>query len=203
MHAVMIGGAGFLGYFTAGALLRRGHTFTAVGLTMPSPGTVPDGVNCVVCNTDTASANELEALLEGADVVIHAAGIDGRYSGPTPAIDAYRAANVVPFEKLIPAMHKVGAGKLVILGSYYTALARSAPHLVQLPHNPYPLSRQEQADLAFELAGADMAVAILELPYIFGGAPGRGTLWGYVIDSVSKPGQIEVAAGGTACVTAG
>jgi nucleoside-diphosphate-sugar epimerase len=134
--------------------------------------------------------------------VIHAAGIDGRYSGPAPAIDAYRAGNVAPFKRLLPAMHAAGARTLVILGSYYTALARSAPQLVQLGRNPYPLSRQEQADLAFDLAGPDISVAILELPYIFGGAPGRGTLWGYVIDSVSRPGPVEIPPGGTACVTA-
>jgi nucleoside-diphosphate-sugar epimerase len=163
---------------------------------------MPDGATCVVLNTDLAGARDLVSLFYGAGAVIHAAGIDGRYSGPAPAIDAYRAGNIAPMKRLIPAMHEAGARKLVILGSYYTALARSAPQLVQLARNPYPLSRQEQADLAFALAGPDIAVAILELPYIFGGAPGRGTLWGYLIDSVSKPGPVAFPAGGTACVTA-
>lgn len=202
MHVVMIGGTGFLGYFTARALQRRGHTVTAVGLALPVARTMPDGVDCVVQNTDTADVQDLADLFCGADAVIHAAGIDGRYSGPSPAIDAYRAANVAPFTRLIPAMRSAGAKKLVVLGSYYTALARSAPHLVQLHRNPYPLSRQEQADLAFNLAGPAISVAILELPYIFGGAPGRGTLWGYLIDSVSKTGPVAVPMGGTACVTA-
>lgn len=202
MHVVMIGGTGFLGYFTARALLRRGHTITAVGLSLPAPGSMPEGAESVVLNTDKASVEELGNLFKGAQAVIHAAGIDGRYSGPAPAIDAYRAANVEPFRCLVPAMRAAGTRNLVVLGSYYTALARSAPQLVQLDRNPYPLSRQEQADLAFELAGPDIAVTILELPYIFGGAPGRGTLWGYVIDSVSKPGLVEIPPGGTACVTA-
>ena len=39
------------------------------------------------------------------------------------------------------------------------------------------LSRQEQMDVAFGLAGDAIDVAVLELPYIFGAAPKRGYLW--------------------------
>lgn len=98
-------------------------------------------------------------------------------------------------------MHKAGTGRLVIFDSYYTALARSAPYLVSLSRNPYPLSRQEQADTAFRLAGNEIDVAILELPYIFGAAPRRGSLWGYLMDHVAGDGPADVPAGGTACVT--
>jgi len=57
-------------------------------------------------------------------------------------------------------------------------------------------------DLAFELAGPEMGVNVLELRYIFGGAPGRGTLWGYVMDKVRATGPVHVPGGVTACVTA-
>jgi dihydroflavonol-4-reductase len=48
-----------------------------------------------------------------------------------------------------------------------------------------------------------MDVAILELPYIFGAAPGRGTLWGFYMDHVrDHDPEVPVPAGGSACVTA-
>jgi nucleoside-diphosphate-sugar epimerase len=198
----MIGGTGFLGYFTCRDLIRAGHEAVAVGLALPVPGTMPDGVTVKLCNADSCDERELVALLAGADCVIHAAGADGRFSAKAPVINAFRARNVAPIERLIGAMKTAGAANLVIFGSYYTALARSRTGLVDLARNPYPLSRQEQMDRAFDLAGPEMAVNVLELPYIFGGAPGRGTLWGYVMDKVRAPGPVQVPSGITACVTA-
>jgi len=163
---------------------------------------MPEGVKSAVCNADTCDERELSALLAGADCVIHAAGADGRFSDKAPVIDAFRERNVRPMARLVPAMKSAGARNLVIFGSYYTALARSRGGLVELSRNPYPLSRQEQMDLAFALAGPEMAVNVLELPYIFGGAPGRGTLWGYVMDKVRAAGPVPVPGGVTACVTA-
>lgn len=203
MRVVMIGGTGFLGFFTCRALVARGHEVVAVGLSLPDPGTMPAGVRSVTLNTDTCSDAELAGLLRGAQAVIHAAGADGRFSDRVPVIDAYRRQNVAPMKRLIAAMRAGGASNLVIFGSYYTALARLHPDLITLSRNPYPLSRQEQMDLAFDLAGADISVQVLELPYIFGGAPGRGTLWGFTMDKVSAKGPVPVPGGSTACVTAG
>lgn len=202
MRVVMIGGTGFLGYFTCRDLVAAGHRAVAVGFTPPDPGTMPDGVESVACNADTCDDRELDALLAGADCVIHAAGADGRFSDKAPAINAFRARNVAPIARLVPAMKKAGARNLIIFGSYYTALARSRAGLVELSRNAYPQSRQEQMDLAFQLAGPEMTVNVLELPYIFGGAPGRGTLWGYVMDKVRVAGPVHVPGGITACVTA-
>jgi nucleoside-diphosphate-sugar epimerase len=202
MRVVVIGGTGFLGYFACHALVRRGHNVLAVGLSLPDAGTMPAGVTAVACDIERCGADELRDVLAGAEAVIHAAGADGRFSDKAPVIEAFRRHNVAPFARLVPAMREAGARRLVIFGSYYTALAREHPGLVDLGRNAYPLSRQEQMDLAFRLAGSDMSVTVLELPYIFGGAPGRGTLWGYLMDKVSAPGPVPVPGGGTACVTA-
>lgn len=202
MRVLMVGGTGFLGFFTCRDLLAAGHEPIAVGLGPPAAGTMPDGVRSVACNVDACSDAELSDLLSGVDCVIHAAGADGRFSGPSPVIDAYRARNVAPIGRLVTAMKKARCRNLVIFGSYYTSLARSRAGLVDLARNPYPLSRQEQMDLAFSLAGNDLAVNVLELPYIFGGAPGRGTLWGYVMDKVRADGEVLCPSGVTACVTA-
>lgn len=202
MHVVMIGGTGFLGYFTCRDLVARGHDVLAVGLAPPAEGSMPDGVRSATCDVETCPDDALSALVAGADAVIYAAGADGRFSDRAPAIDGFGRHNVDPMRRLVPAMKRAGASKLVIFGSYYTAIARARPDLVDLARNPYPLSRQEQTDLSFALCGDDISADVLELPYIFGGAPGHGTLWGFVMDKVSAPGPVKVPAGGTACVTA-
>lgn len=202
MRILMIGGTGFLGYFTCRNLVAAGHEVMAVGLSEPGPGTMPDGVISIVCDTDRSPDDHLAALMRGVDCVIHAAGADGRFSAKAPAIEAFRDRNVRPVERLLPVMSRAGARNLVIFGSYYTALARERPGLIALERNPYPLSRQEQMDRAFAMAGTSIAVNVLELPYIFGGAPGRGTLWGFTMDKVRAPGPVTTPGGRTACITA-
>lgn len=203
MRIVMIGGTGFLGYFTCSELLRRGHEVVAVGLKAPAAGQMPHRAEVVLQNTDTCDPRDLEKLLAGCDAVIHAAGADGRNAFPAPAIEGFRAANVAPMRRLIAAMKSAGCSRLVIFGSYYTALDRLFPQLRFMDGNAYPLSRKEQAELSFDLAGNDVSVAVLELPYIFGGAPGRGTLWQFYMDHVLKNDpDVPVPVGGSACVSA-
>ncbi len=200
----MIGGTGLLGYFVSRELVERGHQVTAVGLEAPAPDTMPKGVAVVVQNLETLSRSEMVRLLGDADAVIHGAGADGRFSSRPPALEAFRRSNVDPFFGLIAAMQEVGSRRLVILGSYYTALARLQPELPIMTRSAYPISRAEQANLVFSLAGTSIAVAILELPFIFGAAPGRGTLWGHLIDRLlNSEGPIRVPSGGTACITTG
>lgn len=203
MRVVMIGGTGFLGWFTTLELTRRGHQVVAIGRPEARPSPMPAGVQTLELDVDAASDAALRDMLAGADVLIHAAGADGRALFDAPAIDGFRRANVDPMRRLIPAMKQAGTKHLAIFGSYYTALDRLFPDLGIVARNAYPRSRHEQTELAFELAGNDLSVAVLELPYIFGGAPGRGTLWGFYIDTVRANAQgLKVAAGGSACVSA-
>lgn len=203
MKVVMIGGTGLLGWFTCSELLERGHKVIAVGLNVPEQGSMPDGVETVVMDINAASDENIDSLLQDADVLIHAAGADGRAMYDAPAITGFRESNVAPFVRLIPQMRRNGVARLVIFGSYYTTLDRIYPELGISTRNAYPMARREQADLVFELAGNDISVSVLELPYIFGAAPGRGTLWGFYIDAIRQcGGQFSVASGGSACVTA-
>lgn len=203
MRVAMIGGTGFLGYFTTRELLARGHEVVAIGIGPPAPGSMPDGARIAVLNADSCAEDELEQVFAGCSVLIHAAGADGRDSFPAPAIEGFRKANVEPMRRLVRAGRRAGIRHVMIFGSYYTALDRQFPQLGIVAGNAYPQSRKEQAELVFSLAGEAMHVTVLELPYIFGGAPGRGTLWQFYIDHVlGHEPDTPVSSGGSACVTA-
>lgn len=203
MKCVVIGGTGFLGHFVAGELDARGHAVTAVGLPpAPAPGYLPASTEVVVGSLDEMSDNTLLKIFDGADAVVFGAGADGRDLFPVPAIDGYRKANVAPIGRLVPLMLTASVPRLVILGSFYTALARRFPDLRLGEVHPYVQSRLEQAHLSFELGGANLSVGVLELPYIFGAAPGRGTLWGFYLRHVRDHDPVPVPTGWTACVTA-
>jgi hypothetical protein len=184
MHVLTIGGAGQLGHYILKHLASEGHELSVIGMgDPPEDGFLPQGTHFIDCDVEKATEKELRKHFKGINTVIHAAGADGRNMFPRPAIKGFRAANVLPIPRIINAMKDVGAGKLIILGSYYTAMHRIFP------------------DLNLH-ARADVDVAVLELPYIFGAAPGRGTLWGFYIDSLkNSSGTLSVHAGGSACIT--
>lgn len=203
MNVLMIGGTGYLGYFSVWALVNQGHQVTAIGLPpAPEQGYLPDQVKVMLTNLATLTDEEMEKLLDDFDVVVFGGGADGRNTFPPPVIAGYRQANVEPIRRLLSLMPKAGGQRLVILGSYYTALDRTFPQLRIVERHPYVASRLEQSQVAFELAGQSISVAILELPYIFGAAPNRGTLWGSYIQQIQQQDEVAIPAGGTACVTA-
>lgn len=203
MKVLMIGGTGYLGYFSVWELVNRGHEVIAMGLPpAPEPGYLPDSVAVVLQNIDDLSDDDVMGLLKDCDVVVYGGGADGRNTFSPPAIDGYRKANVEPIRRLIPLMQQAGCIRFIILGSYYTALDRTFPQLHIAQRHPYVMSRLEQNQVAFESAGDHISVAILELPYIFGAAPNRGTLWGGYIKQIQEQENVLIPAGGTACVTA-
>lgn len=203
MHAIVIGGTGQLGHFVIKHLDNASLSTTAIGIgQMPEPGFLPSATKVLLADTTNCPQTKLEEIISGSDVIIHAAGADGRALFDTPAIDGFRRENVEPIKRLVAAMKKTGTHRLVILGSYYTAMDRLYPKLDIPAKSAYVRSRVEQASIAFEESGDNIDVAILELPYIFGAAPGRGTLWDFYIQTLlnAKEG-VPVHRGGTACVT--
>jgi dihydroflavonol-4-reductase len=205
MKILVIGGTGYLGYFSCLDMVERGHEVVAVGRPpAPKAGMMPnsESVSIVLKDIDALSDDDLTELFTGCDAVAYGGGADGRNSFPPPAINGYRAANVDPVRRMIPLLKKADVARFVILGSYYTALDRTFPELRMAERHPYIQSRCEQAAVAFETGGDGLSVAILELPYIFGAAPGRGTLWGAYVEQVQQQEIVTVPEGGTACVTA-
>jgi nucleoside-diphosphate-sugar epimerase len=203
MRIAIFGGTGQLGHFTIKHLTERGHECLAIGLGEgPEEGFLPPGTRFLSKNLESSGVEDLVSLLSGYDVVIHATGADGRNVFDKPAIDGFRKANVDTVVALISAMKLAGSKKLVILGSYYTAMDRLHPSLDLGSTSAYIASRKEQGEAAFESAGPEISVAILELPYIFGAAPGRKTLWDRYIQTITAADDVvHVHSGGTACVT--
>lgn len=204
MKTLMIGGTGYLGYFAVRELVRRNHDVIAFGRPPGPPSGFLPSERCQLVLEDFNLIPD-ERVLEhflGCDAVVFGGGADGRNSFPIPAIEGFRAANVEPTRRLVRLAKQAGVGRFIILASYYTAIARTFPDLGILEPNPYILSRKEQADAAFAEAGNQLSVGILELPYIFGAAPGMGTLWGFYLDLIEKHNPVPTPPGGTACVTA-
>ena len=203
MKITVIGGTGQLGHFVLKHLSEKGHQTTAIGLgKLPEAGFLPNDTRVLTANTNECSIDELSQLFEGSNVIVHAAGADGRDLFDAPAINGFRSANVTPIRNLIAAMKLAGANRLIILGSYYTAMHRNFPTLDILGKSAYVRSRQEQSEVAFAEAGNEISVGILELPYIFGAAPKRGTLWGFYIKTLQEASdEVRVHSGGSACIT--
>lgn len=203
MKILMIGGTGQLGHFVLKHLHSKGHELIAIGVgNEPEKGFMPAGTKLILRDTSLCSEEELTNIFSGVDIVIHGAGADGRNLFDKPAINGFRKANVEAIIQIISAMKKGTARKLIILGSYYTAMHRKFPSLNIPSKSAYIQSRVEQIEAAFSEAGDSISVGVLELPYIFGAAPNRPTLWGFYINMLEDAlNEVHVHAGGSACVT--
>lgn len=199
----IIGGTGQLGHYVTKHIHANGHKTKAIGIgSMPENGFLPNETIIELADTDALDVKQLADLLNGSDVVIHSAGADGRALFDIPAINGYRKQNVDAIRNLIEAMKIIGSKKLILLGSYYTFIDRTFPDLKIPDFSPYVKSRVEQANLVMEETPLDWEVGILELPYIFGAAPRRGTLWNFYIDMIQRAVEpLAVHSGGTACIT--
>ena len=113
----MTGATGFAGRHTVAELLKRGHTVVALArdLTLAD---LPEGVRLV--QGDLASRPALEALLEGADAVVHLAGA---LSG-VKREDFFRV-NVAGTENVMRAAAAAGISRIVHISS----LAAREPQL--------------------------------------------------------------------------
>ncbi len=178
MKVFILGGTGFIGYHTTLALLRQGHTVQTLALPpLPEEGLFPEGVSIHLGDFNQMSDQMLLDLMRGCGAVVFAAGADDRVTPKKPAYPFFYQANVLSAKRFFNLAKTAGVSRGVLLNSYFAYFDRVWPELKLSEHHPYIRSRREQEEVVLALAGQDFRTVILELPYIFGGMPGRTPLW--------------------------
>lgn len=198
----VLGGTGFLGYFTIKELERRGYKVSTISRhPMPTEDLLPGEVEHTVGDINNMSDDEIREMLEGVYGFVYAAGADERTLPEAPAIKFFYEANVLPTQRLARLAKQAGVKKFVILSSYFAHFAEEWTD-IPLKQNAYPRSRLLQEELACLEGEGGMDVMSIRLPYIFGVMPGRMPLWSMFVNRVKDQKIVPVLGGGTAMVTA-
>ena len=202
MKVFMVGGTGLLGSAAAAELIARGHEVSSIALPpLPEGAQLPPEMHIEWGNYLEMSDDELRAQLEGCEGFIFAAGVDERVEGPAPIYDTYDKYNIQPTRRLLGLARECGVKHAVICGSYFSHFAKTRPEMELTRWHPYIRSRIDQERVAMEYS-ADMDVAVLELPYIFGTQPGRKPVWVFLVEMIQQmPGATFYPGGGTTMVT--
>ncbi|MBC1521585.1 NAD(P)-dependent oxidoreductase [Listeria aquatica] len=197
----VLGGTGFLGYYTVKELLKRGYQVETVALPpMPEEGLLPSEVKCTLGDIGVMSDDEVKKMLEGVSGFIYAAGADERTVPKAPAEKFFYEANVLPTQRLARLAKEAGVQNFVVFGSYFAEFAERLPETL-LKNQPYPNTRLLQEQVAFAEGEGSMNVSSLRLPYIFGTMPGRVPLWKMFTDQIKGQAVFPALKGGTAMVT--
>lgn len=199
----VLGGTGFLGYYTVKELLNRGYKVSTISLPpLPTEDLLPNEVDCQLGNINDMSDEDIFDLLKGKYAFVYAAGADERVVPETPAMKFFYEANVLPTQRLARIARQAGVKKFVLFGSYFAHFTELWTDLDLKANNGYPRTRLLQEEVAYMEGEGSMDVMTLRLPYIFGVMPGRMPLWTMFVDRVRGKEVVPVLAGGTAMVTA-
>lgn len=205
MKVFMIGGTGLLGCEAARIFIERGHQVKSVALPpLPEGAPIPQEMEIEFCNIYEKTDEEIREMMQGYDCFVFAAGIDERVEFPAPVYAAYEKFNINPLKRILPICKEIGMKNAVILGSYFSYLAKERPDMKLTERHPYIRSRIEQEKVAFSFADDNFDVAVLELPYIFGTQPGRKPVWVILIEQIKMMDKLPFTmypAGGTAMLT--
>lgn len=199
---LVLGGTGFLGYYTTEELLKRGYEVKSVALPpMPADDLFSsDKVENILADVNELSDDEVLNLLKDIDGVMYAIGADERVIPEAPAFTFFYEANVRPTQRLTRLAAQSGVESFVIFGSYFAEFADRIND-VDLKSQAYPATRLLQEQLGFAEGEGKMRVSSLRLPYIFGTMPGRTPLWKMFTDQIKGREMYPVFEGGTAAVT--
>jgi len=199
---LIIGGTGYLGYHICHELVKKGYLVTALSIDDVPTDFLPPQVTVQKADIHTLSDFQLEQIFKGHDYFIFAAGADDRLIPKKPAFNFFYKANVESVVRLISIAKTAGVKKNIILNSYFAYFNRIWPEMHLADKHPYVRSRKLQQQKAFEAAGSNMPTAIIELPYIVGVTPTKGSLWAGLIKYVNSPGKYKFyTKGGTAVVS--
>ncbi|OAB40462.1 NAD-dependent epimerase/dehydratase family protein [Paenibacillus antarcticus] len=198
----VLGGTGFLGYFTIKELLKRNYKVSTISRhSMPTEDLLPREVEYRVENINDMSDEDIQEMLKGVDGFVYAAGADERTLPEAPAVKFFYEANVLPTQRIARIAKQAGVKKFVLLSSYFAHFAEEWSD-ISLKDNAYPRSRMLQEEVACMEGEGGMDVMSIRLPYIFGVMPGRMPLWTMFVNRLKDQKVVSVLGGGTAMVTA-
>ncbi|MDD4353378.1 MAG: NAD(P)-dependent oxidoreductase [Candidatus Nanoarchaeia archaeon] len=198
---LVLGAGGFIGYHITREFLKNDYEVTALELYEPKKDFFDDKVNVVIKDLSKLSDKEAIKLIKGNDYAVFAGGIDDRALPKKPSYEVFYNANVKFPVRFLTLCKKAGVKKAVILNSYFSYFDRAMPEMKLAITHPYIRSRVEQRQACLALAGKNFNVTILELPYIFGTAPGKKILWEGLIKYINSAPVIFFTSGGTAMVS--
>lgn len=197
----ILGGTGFLGYYTTKELLHRGYQVKTIALPpLPTDDLLPKEVEYTLGNINELNDQDIIQLLSDCEGFIYAAGADERVTPEKPAMKFFYEANVLPTQRLARLAKLAGVKKFVVFNSYFAEFAERLPEF-HLRDQAYPNTRLLQEQVAFAEGEGEMTVSSLRLPYIFGTMPGRMPLWKMFVDQAKNQPVFPAALGGTAMVT--
>lgn len=199
----ILGGTGFLGYYTVKELLARGYRVAELSLPpTPAEHLFPTEVESHLGDIQSYTDEQILQLLEGVYAFMYAAGADERTCPDAPATTFFYQANVIATQRIARLARQAGVKKFVLFNSYFSHFAEQWTDLRLNREQAYPRTRLLQEEVAMFEGGKDMDVMSLRLPYIFGTMPGRTPLWTMFTEQVRGKDTVYVPQGGTAMVTA-
>jgi len=179
MKVFIVGGTGFLGYYSTLEFLKRGHEVDTMALPdIPLGDWFPkDKVGVTYGNVFEKSHEELVEIFKGYDALVYAVGPDDRIVPKAPAYEFFHDRLVKACGRVVKGARDAGVKKAAICNSYFAFFDRKMPELKLAERHPYIKCRVEQAEHCISIGNSKMDVMIMELPYIFGTMPEREPLW--------------------------
>lgn len=205
----IVGGAGFLGYHASLELTNRGVAVSALAL----PDEVVDEslssrVEIARADIDALNDEQLAELLTGYDALVYAAGPDDRVElkSGVKASEFFQTQLVERTVRVLRIAKEQGVKKAIIFGSYFSYINNHGVCGVKkgsLERHPYIKARVEQTKRAFALGDDNFSVAVLNIPYVFGTAPGKEPIWKKIfIERYKDQPKIIYGSGGSTAISA-
>jgi nucleoside-diphosphate-sugar epimerase len=198
---LVLGGAGFIGSHIIFQAIKVKYEATILEIRQPEKSYLINGAKIIIKDIEKLSDNELVKLIKGHDYSVFAAGADDRIIPKKPAYNFFKKYNVDSCARFVKASKKAGIKKTIILNSYFSYFDRAMPELKLAQNHPYIKSRVEQRQACLALSDNNFKVTVLELPYIFGTAPGKKILWAGLVKYLNDHPLLFFTKGGTAMVS--